>query len=238
MFAKSAKYFDEIYASMDKDYPSEAGKVHKIIQKLKRTQGNTLLDVACGTGTHAGFLGRYYKVEGLDLDSKMLAIARTKYPKLHFHRGDMTNFNLDRQFDIIVCLFSSIGYVKTKFRLQKAINSMNQHLLPGGVLIVEPWFTPKQWHAGRVSILEVNKPDLKIIRMSLSRQKGRTSLIEFQYLIGTSKGIEHQTEIHELGLFTHKEYLDTFLSVGLKVLFDKKGLDGRGLYIGRKSGGK
>jgi ubiquinone/menaquinone biosynthesis C-methylase UbiE len=234
MFSKSAKYYDEIYASIDKDYPAEAGKVHKIIQKLKRTQGDTLLDVACGTGAHAGFLSKNYKVEGLDLDSKMLAVARKNYPKIHFHQGDMTSFELDRQFDVIVCLFSSIGYVKTKPRLQKAIKVMNQHLLPGGVLLVEPWFTPKQWHPGRVSVTEVNKPDLRIVRMSLSRQRGKLSIVEFQYLIGTPKGIEHQAEIHELGLFTHTEYLDVFKSAGLNVIHDKKGLDGRGLYIGKK----
>jgi len=234
MFSKSAKYYDEIYASIDKDYPAEAGKVHKIIQKLKRTQGDTLLDVACGIGMHAGYLSKHYKVEGLDLDPKMLAIARRKHPKIRFHQEDMTRFNINRQFDVIICLFSSIGYVKTKPRLQKAIKTMNQHLLPGGVLLVEPWFTPKQWHPGRVSVTQVNKPDLRIVRMSLSRQRGKLSIVEFQYLIGTPKGIEHRAETHELGLFTHAEYLDAFKSAGLNVIHDKKGLDGRGLYIGKK----
>jgi ubiquinone/menaquinone biosynthesis C-methylase UbiE len=235
MFSKSAKYYDEIYASIDKDYSAETGKVHKIIQKLKRTPGDTLLDVACGTGTHAGLLSRYYKVEGLDLDPKMLAVARKKYPKIRFHQGDMTKFDLHRQFDVIVCLFSSVGYVKTKPRLNKAIKTMSRHLLPGGILLIEPWFTPSQWHPGRVSVTQVNKSDLRIVRVSLSGQRGRLSIVHFQYLIGTPKGIEHYTEIHELGLFNHTDYTDAFRSAGLKVIHDKKGLDGRGLYIGKKA---
>ena len=235
MFSKSAKYYDEIYASLDKDYLKEAQKAYKLIQKHKRTQGNLLLDVGCGTGTHANQLSQYYRAEGLDLDPKMLTVARKKYPKIPFHQGDMANFKLSHQFDVIVCLFSSIGYVKTKSRLQKAIRVMNQHLLPGGVLLIESWFTPKQWHEGRVFTMQVNKPDLKIVRMSRSSQKGKVSIIEFQYLIATPKGIEHTAEYHELGLFSHSEYLEAFRVAGLKVLHDAKGLDGRGLYIGIKS---
>lgn len=234
MFSKSAQYYDEIYASVDKNYAAEAAQVRKIIKMYKQTKGRSLLDVACGTGAHAGYLSRYYQVEGLDLDAGLLAVAKTKHPKVRFHQGDMLTFDLGRQFDAVVCLFSSIGYVKTKPRLQKAIRTMTRHVLPGGVLVIEPWFTPRQWHPGRAFLTQVNKPDLKIARMSYSDQRGKVSLIEFQYLIGTPKGIEHRVETHELGLFTHQEYMDAFKAAGLNVTHDPDGLDGRGLYIGQK----
>jgi SAM-dependent methyltransferase len=235
MYSKSAKYYDAIYASVGKDYPAEANKVRKFIQKYKLSDGNSLLDIGCGTGVHANLLGKHYQVEGLDIDPKMLSIARRNYPNIRFQQGDMVNFKLKSKFDIIVCLFSAVGYVKTKSRLQRTIKNMCQHLLPGGVLLVEPWFTPNQWHPGRVYTTQVSKPDSKIVRMSHSSQRGNISIIEFQYLIGTPKGIERDTEILELGLFTKKEYLDAFRSTGLKVVHDPNGLDGRGLYIGMKS---
>ena len=235
MFSKSEKYYDEIYGAMGKDYVAEANKAHKFIQKHKRTDGNTLLDVACGTGAHAGLLAKQYKVEGLDLDAKMLSIARRKNPKMRFHHGDMTSFDLGRQFDIVTCLFGSVGYMKTKTNLQKAIKTMCRHLLPGGVLLIEPWFSPEQWNFRRVSMLRVEKPDLKIVRMSYGGQRGKVSLLDFHYLIGTPSGIEHSIEQHEMGLFTPEEYLEAFRSTGMKVTHNKKGLDGRGLYIGKKS---
>ncbi len=234
MYSKSQKYYDDIYASEGKDYPAEANKARKFIQKYKQSNGNRLLDVGCGTGVHANLLSKHYQVEGLDIDPKMLSVARKNYPKIRFQQGDMLNFKLKSKFDIIVCLFSAIGYVKTKSRLERTIKNMSQRLLPGGVLLIEPWFTPKQWHPGRVFTMQVKKPDLKIVRMSHSWQKGNISIIEFQYLIGTSKGIECDTEFLELGLFTKKEYLDAFRSAGLEVIHDSNGLDGRGLYIGIK----
>src|SRR5512134_289840 len=107
MFSKSAQYYDEIYAAVDKDYAAEASQAHKIIQKYKQTRGKSLLDVACGTGHHAQYLSKYYQVEGLDLDAHMLSVARKNHPKLRFHQGDMVDFDLGRQFDVVVCLFSS-----------------------------------------------------------------------------------------------------------------------------------
>jgi ubiquinone/menaquinone biosynthesis C-methylase UbiE len=234
MFSKSAQYYDQIYASVDKNYSAETAKVRRLIKQYNRSGGRRLLDVGCGTGVHAGLLSRHYQVEGLDLDRRMLAVARKKYPDLRFHHGDMADFKLNRQYDILVCLFSSIGYVRTKARLQKAIRSMQRHLLPGGVLLVEPWFTPRQWGNNRVFMTQINKPDLKIVRMSRSSRQGRVSVLEFQYLFGTPNDIEHQVEHHELGLFTSQEYLNAFRGAGLKVLHDAKGLDGRGLYIGIK----
>jgi SAM-dependent methyltransferase len=234
MFSKTARYYDKIYAAVEKDYAGEAEKLHNLIQTHQRSQGKSLLDVACGTGLHTDLLSKYYQVEGLDIDRQMLAVASEQHPGVRFHQGDMVDFDLGRRFDVIVCLFSSIGYVKTKPRLRKALKNLADHLAPGGVLLVEPWFTPGQWHPGRASMTQVNEPDLKIVRMSYGRQRGRLSFIDFEYLVGTPQGIEHYVEVHELGLFTHQEYMDTFKTTGLSISHDPEGLDGRGLYIGAK----
>lgn len=235
MFLHSEKYYDAIYSTMGKDYVAEAKIVHELVQKHKRSKGKALLDIACGTGSHAEVLSKYYKVEGMDYDKGMLVVARRKYPNLKFEHGNMIDFSLKRKFDILTCLFSSIGYVRTKANLRKAIKTMADHLVSGGVLLVEPWFTPSQWNTGRVYTTHVNNEDLKITRMSFSSKKGNVSSIDFHYLIGSSTGVEHFTERHELGLFTHEEYMTAFKTADLKTFHNKKGLDGRGLYIGIKA---
>jgi len=235
MFSKSAKFYNAIYGSMGKDYVAEARKVHTLIQQHKRSAGNSLLEVASGTGLHASDLQKFYQVEGLDLDDKMLAVASQNYPDIPFHHADMTEFDLEKQFDVVTCLFSSIGYVKTKVRLEAAIQTMTRHLTPGGVLIVEPWFTPDQWETGRLSAIFVDQPDLKISRINIAETDGNLSILDFHYTVGTPQGVEYFTERHELGLFTPEEYLGAFRKTNLEIIHDPEGLDGRGLYIGLKS---
>lgn len=234
MFSKSAKFYNAIYTGMNKDYNSEARKVHTILEKYQGTSGRRLLDVACGTGLHACALQEYYHVAGLDLDEEMLAIARQNNPGISFHQADMVNFELGTQYDAIACLFSSIGYTKTKTRMNQAVDTMVRHLLPGGVLLLEPWFTPDEWQEGSLHSLHVDQQDLKITRMNVSERSGAISFLSFHYLIGTPDGIEYFTERHELGLFTHQEYQEAFRKAGIEVKHDPEGLDGRGLYIGVK----
>jgi ubiquinone/menaquinone biosynthesis C-methylase UbiE len=232
MFSKSAKFYDALYGSLGKDYAAEAQKVHTIVEQYKQSAGNTLLEVACGTGKHASLLQKDYQVEGLDLDAGLLEVASQNCPGVTFHQADMVKFDLGKQFDVVTCLFSSIGYVKTVTRLESAVQAMTDHLLPGGVLIVEPWFTPEQWKPGRVSALFVDQPDLKVARMNISEVDGRLSFFVFHYTVGTPQGVEYFTERHELGLFTSEEYLEAFRKTNLTVSHDPIGLDGRGLYIG------
>src|SRR5713101_1498452 len=106
MFTKSAAFYDAIYAATGKDYVREAQQVHALIQQHARRSGKTLLDAACGTGNHLAVLREWYEVAGIDLDARMLAIARRRCPGVRFYRSDMVAFHLRRRFDAVICLFS------------------------------------------------------------------------------------------------------------------------------------
>jgi len=228
MFSRSARIYDAIYASV-RDYPREAAELDRLIQE-RRPGARTLLDVACGTGAHLEHL-EGYEVEGLDLDPEMLAVARERLPDVPFHEGDMAVFALGERFDAVVCMFSSIGYVRTEERLSSAIASMARHLEPGGVLVVEPWLSPDVWMDRHVGAVFVDDPELKIARMNVAQREGTVSMFEFEYLVGTPDGIERFTERHELGLFTVEQYLQAFRIAGLEAEHDQEGPMGRGLYI-------
>ena len=230
MFTKSAEFYDTIYGW--KDYQAESSKVHKLIQTHKKCDGNTLLDIGCGTGMHITHLYENYTTEGLDFDENILKIARERFPDLDFHHGNMIYFNLEREFDVITSLFSAIGYVKTVDALNQTATNFAKHLKPGGVAIIEPWLKPEDVKQQSIHALFVDEPELKISRINQTVVKDGLMSFTFHYLIGTPDGIDYFTELHELGLFTHEQYMRAFTNAGLDATYDKDGLMGRGLYIG------
>lgn len=229
MFRKSAHLYDAIYASAD--YPRQVEKLRGLIAE-RNPGARTLLDVACGTGLHLDQLRDHFDVEGLDLDPAMLKVARQRLPGVTLHEASMADFRLERNFDVITCLFSSIGYAGSVENLNAAVGMMARHLNPGGLLFVEPWIFPEDWMDGHVGMDTVDEPGLKIARLALSHREGRRTTLQFQYLGATVEGFEHIEENHEALMFTKDEYAAAFENAGLSVEFDPEGLIGRGLYIG------
>jgi SAM-dependent methyltransferase len=234
MYNRSAMVYDAIYHAQGKDYGTEAQKICLLVQKYKKSGGTSLLDLACGTGNHIGYLKEKFDLEGLDNSKEMIEVARNKFPGLRFHLAEMVDFEIGRSFDVITCLFSAIGYVVTLSRLEQALNTIARHLYPGGVTIIEPWFGPGVLDLGRVHAVFVDEPELKIARMNINRIEKNISYLDFQYLVAIPQGIEDFKETHSLGIFTDDEYQQAFQHAGLEVFHDIEGLDGRGLYIGTK----
>jgi SAM-dependent methyltransferase len=227
-FVDSAELYDAIYHF--KNYARECERLRGLIGEAVPA-ASTILDVACGTGEHAKFLKEHYAVDGVDINEDYLRAARLKNPAGNYTRADMTDFDLGRTYDVVMCLFSAIGRVTTFERLERAIACMARHVRPGGVLIVEPWFTPDQWNPGSLFVHVGEIGVAKVCRMSLSSRDGDVSILLYRYLRGTPEGIEHYTERLELGLFTRDEMTWAFESVQMAVRYDSEGLMGRGLYL-------
>jgi len=233
MFAASAELYDLIYSGF-KDYAAEADEIAAIIRR-SHPQAKTVLDVACGTGEHARLLSEVhgFAVDGLDLDPAFVRIARTKLPGSAVHEADMTSFAVPRRYDVIMCLFSSIGYVRTLENVQRALERMRAHLADGGIILIEPWFTPDALTPNHVSVRTSESTGVKVMRMAHTTITGRLSRLRFHYLVGRSSGIDHATETHELGMFTTEEMLACFEQAGLAATHDPRGPYGRGLFLAR-----
>lgn len=231
MFVHSTRYYDAIYKF--KDYAKETARLVEFIGARKRSSGTRLLDVACGTGKHLPLLQEAgFDVQGLDINPEMLEVARGNAPVVSLHEADMIDFDLGETFDVILCLFSSIGYVKTDENLRATIAGFARHLVPGGVAIVEPWFQREQYRAGTVHAMLVDEPELKICRMNTSDVDGDLSVMNMHHLVGTPDGVEHFVERHVLAMFTVEQFAAAGEAAGLTHIWEPDGImQGRGLHL-------
>ena len=236
MYTRLAELYDVIYAK--KDYATEARLIHSVIEGCARTprrQRRTLLDVACGTGVHLSHLRTWYDVEGVELSPWMLNVARRRLPDVPLFQYDMRHFDLRQRFDAVTCLFSAIGYMRSVDDLERALRTMTRHVLPDGLVIVEPWFTPDGFIDGHLHADVAEGEGIKVARVAISRREGDVSMLDMHHMVASSSGVERFFERHELRLFTHEQYVSAFAAAGLVPVFDAEGLDGRGLYVGLAS---
>lgn len=234
MYKELAKYYDLIYHW--KDYETEASAIKDLIKKYKKSNGKFLLDVGCGTGMHIKYFKDDFSCTGIDINNEMVEVAKSKVKNVIFKQSDMIDFDLNTEFDVILCLFSSIGYVKTYLNLEKTIKNFAKHLKKGGVLIVEPWFTKSTYWVGEPSMTTYDGKDIKIARLNTTKIEGDLSIMEMHYLIvERNEDVKHFVDMHELGLFEANRTLEIMEKANFKSEFLKDGLmKDRGLFIGVK----
>ena len=225
--------YDAIYHF--KNYAEESEYLVHAIRK-RVPEARTLLEVGCGTGLYLEHLKRDFDVQGLDLSAEMLTAAQNRLPGIQLHEADMADFELDNRFDIVCCLFRSIAYVKSAARFGKTVETMARHVAPGGLVIIEPFFTPETYWVDRVTLNEYENDDMKIAWMYVSEKEDRVAKLDIHYLVGTRDGVHHFTELHEMGLFSEEDYSEAFDRAGLTLEFEPDSPGGTGMYFGEKRG--
>ena len=235
MYKELAKYYDLIYKW--KDYKKEADKIKKLISKYKKSEGKELLEIGCGTGHHLKFFENKFSCVGTDINKKMLDVAKKNVKKSVLKRLNMVDFRLNKKFDVILCLFSSIGYVKNYSNLRKTISNFANHMKKGGIVIIEPWFGKSEYKAGRPWMSTYDGNNVKIARLNVSKIKSGMSILDFHFLIAEkNKDVKYFVDRHRLGLFDIEKTLEIMKESGLKSMFLKNGLmKDRGLYIAVKN---
>ena len=113
-------------------------------QRLKGRIGNPnrLIDLACGTGTHAIRLARAgVRVIGVDRSEAMVRQARAKARQagvsVDFVRADMRTFNVERSADAVTCLYASMNHLPAVRDLESVFGRVRAHLRPGGALVFD-----------------------------------------------------------------------------------------------------
>lgn len=105
--------------------------------------GNTVLDLACGTGSLTWELARRgYEMIGVDHSPDMLAQAAEKDPQGTeippiFLCQPMEQLDLYGTIDACVCCLDSVNYVTDPKKLQRAFVRVHLFLMPGGLFLFD-----------------------------------------------------------------------------------------------------
>ena len=111
----------------------------------------------------------------------------------------------------MVCLFSSVGYLRVDRRADGRRRRHGRHLNAGGVLVVDGWVRPDAWiSGGKTEVTLAASDGVEVVRMSRSRRQGDRTSLEMHHLIATADGIEHVVDEHELTLFAPGDYEAAF----------------------------
>jgi SAM-dependent methyltransferase len=200
---RHAELYDLFYA--DKPYAAEAEFMHACLQRYGRGPVRRLLELACGTGTHALRLEQHgYEIVATDYSSDLLECARRKATlagaRTDFRWQDMRALDVpERPFDAVFCLFDAIGYTLTNEGLCQVLQGAHRHLRPGGLFIFEFWHAAamlRHYEPARVRRWPV--PHGELLRLSETvidplRQVGRVT-----YSIYELEPDGHYTKLQEM----------------------------------------
>jgi SAM-dependent methyltransferase len=142
-----------------------------------------ILDLPCGQGRHAIELARRgYDVTGVDLSPFMLKVAeeraRSEGVRVRWLSGDMRQPIAGERFDVVLNLFTSLGYFADEADDRKVIGAAAVMLGPGGRFVLEvingervmAHFQEREWFTvGQAAVVERRSLDPAARRMVVER---------------------------------------------------------------------
>lgn len=185
---KHAEVYDIIY--QDKPYAAEAAFVDACLKRYRQDEGSRLLELACGTGNHALELEKLgYQALATDYSEDLLRVARRKAKAagsaVEFRMADMRELDLDeKDFDAVICLFDSIGYVQSDEAVDRVLQGVRRHLRPGGLFVFEFWHADAMLrHYEPLRLRRWPLPQGELLRISTTQLDAEKNLAQVDYEI-------------------------------------------------------
>lgn len=206
----------------DKDYAAECDYLEQGFRQFARASVRSVVDLGCGTGGHAIPLAwRGYAVCGVDRSPQMIAIARAKANAagppdgLRFEVADIGEVDLQRTFDVAICMFAVLGYQTTNAALFGALRTARRHLDPGGLFVCDFWYGPAvlaQQPRDRVKIVADGTD--RVIRLACVSTELDRNVIQVSTRVLRLRGdrvVQEAEEVHPMRYFFRPE-IEFFLS--------------------------
>jgi len=224
IFNKFGEYYDLTYRKT-MDYKKDCDILENVFKVLKK-KPKSILDVGCGTGSHALiFARRGYSVAGIDVSKVMIGKAKAKAEKekveIDFHVQDMRRIELNRKFDCAISMFGALGFVHLHKGLVDTLSGLTQHLNKGGLLIFEFWNVGGVRASPHQRWMEAKDQNVTLYRLSESSFDHLTNIMTLDMkfiVVHKDKPVESFTEKFKMRCYTLAEIRQYLENTGFKVV--------------------
>lgn len=221
-------WYDELFASedpmrLDEDYYAECdasrAEADFIVDKLELQPGARILDLCCGQGRHLLELTkRGFSVLGYDLSAYMLdrcrEISAKEGIKPELIRGDMRELPFDSEFDAVINMRMSFGYLENEDEDQKVLDGVYRALKPGGRFLTDQINRDSLMRRYREQFWARNsRGDIVIADSKLDVRTGRNIVREIAFY---ADGSRSETN-HDIRLYTCRELEDKLIRAGMPI---------------------
>ncbi|MCS3918362.1 class I SAM-dependent methyltransferase [Fervidibacter sacchari] len=216
------EFFDDLYLRVYQ--PLEAPEkvrreVDFIVKALNLPAGAKVLDLCCGQGRHSLELARRgFQVVGVDLSEALLYAARKRAESeglsVTFLQCDMREIDFKDEFDAVINMFTSFGYLESEAEDEKVLGKVAQALKSGGKFLLDVVnrdrlvrdFQGREWHAADEGWLVLEE-------RTFDHLSGR---METRWICVARDGVRYE-RLSSVRLYTASELRTMLEQAGLKV---------------------
>jgi SAM-dependent methyltransferase len=216
------EFFDDLYLRVYQplEAPEQVRKeVDFIVKALDMPQGVKILDLCCGQGRHSLELARRgFQVVGVDLSEALLYAARKRAESeglsVTFLHCDMREIDFADEFDAVINMFTSFGYLESEAEDEKVLGKVAQALKSGGKFLLDVVnrdrlvrdFQAREWHAADEGWLVLEE-------RTFDHLSGR---METRWVCVARDGVRYE-RLSSVRLYTASELRTMLERAGLKV---------------------
>jgi SAM-dependent methyltransferase len=226
VFKDYADFYDSLYE--DKNYQEECNFVKHVFETYSEKKVNSILDLGCGTGSHAlPFADMGYAVTGVDLSENMLEIARKKVgdqkKQIIFVQQDIKHLKLPQKFDAAVALFAVMGYQTTNEDLKTTFVNIKNYLNSGGLFVFDCWYGPAVLSdRPAVRIKRMEDEEIAVTRIAEPVMYPNENCVDVNYQVfikdKASGSVEELHECHRMRYLFMPEIQEFFASAELEMV--------------------
>jgi ubiquinone/menaquinone biosynthesis C-methylase UbiE len=226
LYEKWSTFYDNIYKRIN--YEDECNTILKILKEKLDINPTSILDIACGTGSHSIIFAKLgIEVTGVDISEDMLKIARAKAQRenlqITFTTQDMRTMSFDNIYDCAICMFTAFPYNTTIQDIEQTLASIKKHLKKGGAFIFDFANIGGLRPTPNTHWERVEHDVGTLYRLSFNSFNAESNIVEmgFRFIdLRRDGSYESFDEIHRLRLFTFPEISQILTQNGFEVLGD------------------